>query len=124
MKTHFENIFPPGLLCIPIAASKMANTDNAADVSDTEDEQEWTTPEGKNSFVWDHFKLNKDKSHVKCDHCDMVFKFSSATSTFSRHLGNKHEIRPGKRSKEQESSSQSTLEDAFARYMSPLKRRI
>ena len=64
------------------APSKMANADNASDVSDTEgdQEQEWTTPEGKNSFVWDHFKLNKDKSHVKCDHCDMVFKFSSASS--------------------------------------------
>ena len=81
------------------------------------DEEAWSKPKGKSSFVWDHFKQNQSKTLVKCNHCRKVFKHCAATTNYSRHLSNKHSITPDKKleDKSERRAGQSTIEDAFAR---------
>ena len=78
-----------------------------------EPEKEWIRPEGKTSFVWDHFKINKTGSLVKCDHClHKTFKYNASTTNYSRHLANKHSIFPDKNPAE----DQPKIDDIFNRY--------
>lgn len=47
----------------------------------------------KRSWVWDHFKLNKEKTHVECDICLELIRYHKNTSNMATHLQSKHRSR-------------------------------
>ena len=61
----------------------------------------------KRSWVWSHFKINKnDKAGVKCNECPAIYKHSSSTTDLIRHLASAHGIKkPGTENESWESAS-------------------
>ena len=72
----------------------MSDPDEPANASE---ESPWIRQDKKRSWVWSHFKVDKnDKTRIKCDHCPTIYKHSSSTTDLIRHLASAHHIKkPG-----------------------------
>ena len=43
--------------------------------------------------MWNHFRVNVDKTLVKCNYCPLVVRYKNGTGNYWRHIENIHNIK-------------------------------